>query len=109
MKWFRNLFKKKKKSYPQNDKFKLCIVDENATYMHEILGITEERAEYLTRICLEAYDRHRTMHDCVAYTLDQCKHVNEVVFVNVVIYRIIDRFSVKDKIDNIIKNMFNND
>ena len=26
MKWFRNLFKKKKKSYPQQDKFKLCII-----------------------------------------------------------------------------------
>ncbi len=109
MKWFRNLFKKKKKSYPQQDKFYLCIVDENSNLLHNNLGITEERAESLTRLCLEAYKTNELLYKCLDDVVKGCVHTNEVVFATMILQKIIDRYNTKDRIDNLIKNMFNND
>ena len=109
MKWFRNLFKKKKKSYPQDDKFYLCIVDENAQLLHDNLGITTERAEKLTRLCIDAYQNNELLYKCLDDVVKGCVHTNEIVFSTMVLHKIIDRYNKKNRLDNLIKNMFNND
>jgi hypothetical protein len=109
MKWFRNLFKKKKESYPQVDKFKLCIIDENAKLLHDNLGITEERAEALTNLCIDAYKQNELLYQCLDHVVKGCLHTNEIVFSSMILYKLIDRYNAKDKLDNLLKNMFNND
>ena len=48
--------KKKQKTYSQDNKFKLCIVDETAQHMHTMLGVTDERAKELAVVAVNAYD-----------------------------------------------------
>ena len=77
MKWFRKLFKKK--SYPQDNQFKLCIIDEKSDLLHEILGMTEDRCQEISKIVLNAYDDNDLMHESIDDILAGCKHINEVV------------------------------
>jgi hypothetical protein len=79
MKWFRKLFKKKKKSYPQDNEFKLCIIDEKSDLLHDILGMTEVRCQEISKVVIEAYDRNDLMHESLDEILANCKHINEVV------------------------------
>ena len=109
MNWFRNLFKKKKKSYPQDGKFYLCIVDENAQKLHENLGITEERAEELTKLCIDSYKNNEFLYKSLDDLVKGCVHTNEIVFATLIMHKVIDRFNAKNKLDDLIKNLFNND
>lgn len=108
MKWFRNLFKRKKKSYPQDNKFHLCIIDEKAEMLHDNLGVTEKRAEELTRICLDAYQKNELLYKCLDDVVKGCVHVNEIVFTTMVLHKIIERYNSKNRLDDLIKNMFRN-
>ena len=47
----------KKKNYPKDSQFKLCIVDETKEHLHEILGITEARADELARYAVDVLRR----------------------------------------------------
>jgi hypothetical protein len=71
--------KKKKKTYSQDSKFKLCIVDETADHMHTILGVTDERACELVHLAVNAYKNHKELVPATQEILDGCTHVNEVV------------------------------
>ena len=108
MKWFRNLFKKKKKSYPQDNKFYLCIIDENGDKLHQNLGITEERAQELTKLCIDSYQNNELLYKCLDNLVKGCVHTNEIVFATMVMHKIIDRFNAKNRLDDLIKNMFDN-
>lgn len=80
MNWFRKLFKKKK-TYSTDNKFKLCIVNDNTELLHETLGVTEERSKELLDIALKAYDSHATLTGSYEEMLESCKHINEVVMI----------------------------
>jgi hypothetical protein len=109
MKWFRKLFKKKKKSYPQDSKFKLCIIDEEGEQLHQNLGITEDRAKELTKLCIDSYQNNELLYKCLDDLVKGCVHTNEIVFATMVLHKVIDRLNAKNRLDDLIKNMFNND
>ena len=108
MKWFRKLFKKKKKSYPQDNEFYLCIIDEHGDKLHKNLGITEERASALTRLCIDSYQNNQLLYKCLDDVVKGCVHVNEIVFATMVLHKVIDRLNNINRLDDLIKNMFDN-
>ncbi len=109
MKWFRKLFKKKKKSYPQDGKFKLCIIDEKSDLIHEVLGITEERCRELTELCIKAYDASDIKTESYAMVVDQCVHVNEVVMAVQIFEKVSHAHAKKNSLRSLMDNLFNND
>jgi hypothetical protein len=106
MKWFRKLFKKKKKSYPQDNKFKLCIIDEKSDLIHEVLGITEERCRQLTELCIKAYDTSDIKTESYAMVVDQCVHVNEVVMAVQIFEKISHAHAKKRSLRSLMDNLF---
>lgn len=102
MKWFRNLFEKKKKSYPQQDKFKLCIITDNAEHLHETLGIIESRCEEIATVVLNAYEKHSSMHQSLDEILAECKHINEVVLALSVFHRYGELHKRKSEINKLL-------
>jgi hypothetical protein len=109
MKWFRKLFKKKKKSYPQDNKFKLCIIDEKSDLIHEVLGITEERCRELTELCIKAYDASDIKTESYAMVVEQCVHVNEVVMAVQIFEKVSYAQAKKNSLRSLMDNLFNND
>lgn len=71
--------KKKKQTYSQENKFKLCIVDETATHMHTTLGVTDEKAVELAKLAIDAYENNDEVVHATQQILDGCNHINEVV------------------------------
>lgn len=102
MNWLGKMFKKKKKSYPQDNKFKLCIIEENSEFLHETLGIIESRCQELSVIVLNAYDKNESMHDSVQEILDQCKHINEVVLALSVFHKYSEMHNKKRMLDKML-------
>ena len=80
MNWIKNLFKKEK-AYKTDYKFKLCIVNDNTTLLHEALGVNDQRSKELMEVALKAYDGHITLTDSYAEMLESCKHINEVIMI----------------------------
>jgi hypothetical protein len=107
MKWFRKLFKKK--SYPQDNKFKLCIIDEKSDLIHEVLGITEERCRELTQLCIKAYDASDIKTESYVMIVDQCVHVNEVVMAIQIFEKVSYAQAKKNSLRSLMDNLFNND
>jgi hypothetical protein len=107
MKWFRKLFKKK--SYPQDNKFKLCIIDEKSDLIHEVLGITEERCRELTQLCIKAYDTSDIKTESYAMIVDQCVHVNEVVMAVQIFEKVSYAQAKKNSLRSLMDNLFGND
>lgn len=108
MKWLGKLFKKKKKTYGEQENLRLCIIDENAKLLHDNLGVTEERAEKLTKLCIDSYQNNDLLYKCLDDVVKGCVHINEVVFATMVLHKIIERYNNKDRLDNLLKNMFGN-
>jgi hypothetical protein len=106
MKWLGKLFKRKKKSYNTDKQYKLLIIDDSKELMHEILGISEERAEELINICIKAYDDHDQLHACLEDVISKCKHTNEVVMATMIMQRVIDRKNQLHGLMGALKNMF---
>jgi hypothetical protein len=107
MKWFRKLFKKK--SYPQDNKFKLCIIDEKSDLIHEVLGITEERCQELTKLCIKAYDICDIKTESYAMIVDQCVHVNEVVMAVQIFEKVSYAQAKKNSLRSLMDNLFDNE
>jgi hypothetical protein len=105
MNLFKNVFKKRKKTYGQGD-YKLLIIDDNANQLHVALGITEERADKLLDICIHSYHKNGKLHDCLLEVVDECKHTNEIVFSTMVMTRVIEKYTSKDRLVDLLKNMF---
>jgi len=106
MKWFRKLFKKKKKSYPQDDKFKLCIIDEISDLIHEVLGITEERCQELTQLCIKAYDSSNIKTESYAMVIEQCVHINEVLMAIQIFEKVSYAQAKKKSLKSLMDNLF---
>jgi hypothetical protein len=107
MKWFRKLFKKK--IYPQDNKFKLCIIDEKSDLIHEVLGITEERCRELTNLCIEAYDASDMKTVSLGYIVERCKHINEVVMAVQIFEKVCHTQTKKRSLRSLMDNLFDNE
>ena len=106
MNWLGKLFKKKKKGYNTDGKYKLLIINEDADHLHENLGISEARAEEITTLCLHAYRNNEVLHACLEEVVNHCKHTNEVVFATLIAHRVIENLHTKDKVNSLLKNLF---
>lgn len=108
MNWLGKMFKKKKKSYNMDSNYKLLIIDESQENLHQILGITEERCEILTEVCINAYKENDQLHACLEEIVSHCKHTNELIFATLIAQRVIDRMQSKNKALDLLKDMFGN-
>jgi hypothetical protein len=105
MKWL-GMFKRKKKSYAKQDKFKLCIIDESSDSTHVVLGITEDRMNELRRICDRAYEKHTKLTSAMDDILSQCNHINEVVISLQVYNKLRELNSLEDTLRKITRYGF---
>lgn len=106
MNWLGKMFKKKKKGYNTDGQYKLLIIDEKEELLHAILGISDERAEVLTELCLKAYDDNSNTHSALEQIVNECKHTNEVVMATLIFQKIIDKYNNHERVHNLLKNMF---
>ena len=78
----------KKKTYPKDNKFNVLIIGEDKTDFQEMLGITEERGQELIKMCVKSYKEQDLFSDSCKEVVDQCNHINEVVYVMASLCRI---------------------
>jgi hypothetical protein len=109
MNWLEKVFKKKKKSYNTDCNYKLLIIDDKAEHFHEILGVTEKRADELAKICLDAYKSHDYLHATLEEVVSKCKHTNEVVFATLITQKVIASEQSKDRLHHMLKGLFSRD
>lgn len=69
------------RTYSQNNKFELLVIDDKAKGVYQKLGITEERSDELVKIMKKAYDNNEKKIPAMQEMLLQCKHINEVVVI----------------------------
>lgn len=105
MNWLGRIFKKKKSSYPNDQVHRLLIIDEKAELVHHNLGITEERADELLKMCLAAYREHKLLYTALEFIVSNCKHTNEVVFSTMIFQKIIERENSKEQMLNHLKSI----
>jgi hypothetical protein len=105
MNWFGKVFKKKKKSYPQNEQ-RLLIIDDNAEHVHEILGISEKRAQEIVDMCLKSYDNNTELTASLEEVVNQSKHTNETVFITMVMLKVIEKKNSMNGLMGALKSMF---
>ena len=95
-----NLFKKmtKKAVKPvttegEPSKFKLeFFANENETeYLHDMLGITEERASEMTKNALIALKAKQHTHLVIDRLVRDCHHENEIVFYVMIHNKIVEK------------------
>jgi hypothetical protein len=90
MKWIKGIFGTKRLKYKPCEP-KLLIIQDEADLMHDILGITDKRANELFMAADKAYNDHDKLHLCLKELVAICVHTNEVVFVTMVLQKIIDQ------------------
>jgi hypothetical protein len=108
MKWLGKLFKKKQKVYNVPGKYKLLIIDDEADLLHENLGIISPRAEELLKACMDSFENNKRVHTALAEIVDKCCHTNEIVFATIMMAKIIDRNEQKNRLHDMLKDMFGN-
>lgn len=69
------------RTYSQNNKFELLVIDDEAKGIYQKLGITEERSDELVNIMRKAYDNNNKKIPAMQEMLLQCNHINEVVVI----------------------------
>lgn len=106
MNWLGKLFKKKKKGYNTDCNYKLLIIDDTQEHLHDIIGITEARAEELTEMCIKAYRGHKYFHETLEEVVSNCKHVNEVVFSTLVTQKVVVSEQSKERLHHMLKDLF---
>ena len=90
-------------------KFKLLIIDESAELVNDILGINRERAEELLDHCIEIFHKNDQLHACLADVVDQCNHINEVVFGTMIMNKIIDKHTSQGRLGGLLQNLLNHE
>jgi len=104
--WLGKIFKKKKKSYNSDSKYKLLIIDDEAELIHKNLGITDARAEVLLTVCLDSFDNSQRVHTAMEKVVSMCTHTNEIVFATLMMAKVIEKNESHERIHNLLKNMF---
>lgn len=99
----------RKKTYSKDSSFKICIIDENAELLVDTLGITRERAKELTRTAVDALKNHKKKTDSFQQMLDECVHINEVIFSIDIFNAIIDDQKNKSIEHMILGKLFGNE
>lgn len=105
MKWLGKRLQKKK-TYSQDGEFKLCIINEDTDLMHETLGLTDQKAEELAKICLKAYENNNKATDMIDEILSHCKHINEVTMAFFMFHRITELKKRESSLGGIFKELF---
>ena len=110
MNWLGKAFRKKEiKTYPQEGEFKLCIINEDTDILHEILGLTNERAEELAKICTAAWNDENKVTDMIQKILVHCKHMNEVTMIFFMFHKIVELKKIeasKAGMEGMLKDLF---
>jgi len=107
MSWLGKLMGKKK-TYPTDSQFKLCIVDENSTMLYQVLGITEKRCKELLKICEEGFDTQSKKTDSLQYIYKHCTHINEVVMATEMFNKMIELKEKQHIAGNLLSKLFGN-
>lgn len=92
-------------NYPKDYQFKLRIIDENAECLYSALGISEERAQELQKVCQEAFKAHDLKTHVYQMAFDECVHINEITFCFEVIQHIHELHSNKAQMQELIKRL----
>lgn len=90
MEWIKGIFKTKRLNYKPCE-HKLLIIDDKADLMHEILGISDSRAQELLMAADKAYNDHDKLHLCLEELVAICVHTNEIVLSTMILQKIIDQ------------------
>jgi len=69
------------RTYSQDNKFELLLIDEEGKGVYQKLGITKERSDELIAIMIKACDNNDKKIPAMQEMLIQCKHINEVVVI----------------------------
>jgi len=69
------------KTYSQDNKFELLVINDEVDGIYQKLGVTEERSEELIKIMINAYDANDKKIPAMQEMLAECKHINEVVVI----------------------------
>ena len=104
--WLGKLFRKKKKGYNNDGKYKLLIIDDDSELLHKNLGINDTRAEILLTACLESFENSQRVHVAMEKVVDICTHTNEIVFATLMMAKVIEKNESHSRIHNMLKNMF---
>jgi hypothetical protein len=82
MNWFKKTTKKPLNTGGQPSKFKLEFFTEGNKneYLHDVLGITEERAQEMTENVINAMKADKRKHEVLDKLVRDSHHENEIVF-----------------------------
>ena len=69
------------KTYSQDNKFELLLIDDTVSGVYQKLGITEERSDELVNVMKKAYNNNEQKIPAMQEMLRECKHINEVVVI----------------------------
>lgn len=83
------------KTYSQDNKFELLVINDEADGIYQKLGVTKKRSDELVKIMINAYDAHDKKIPAMQQMLAECTHINEVV----VILQFFDSY-IKQQNDN---------
>ena len=110
MKWLKRLFGKKEKKliFNEKGKYKLLIIDEDAELMHQNLGINDVRAEELLKLCLDSFEKNKCLHTAMKDVVDNCIHTNEIVFTSFMMSKILNTNEQRNRLHDMLKDMFGN-
>jgi hypothetical protein len=106
MNWLGKIFKRKQKTYNPDGTYKLLIINDEDEYLHNILGITQERSEELTLLCLKSFATTNHLHSYLEEIVSNCKHTNEIVYATLIAQRVMENHEAKERTMNVLKNMF---
>jgi hypothetical protein len=81
----------RKKNYSTKKEFKVLIIDENASEITDVLGISSQRKNELVDICKIADNKHRKLSNIIEDVYKNCKHENEIAYATLLIGRLHDR------------------
>jgi hypothetical protein len=107
MKSLNKIFRKRKGNLTACEN-KFQIIREEAEFIHEILGISDKRANELLAISYKTYDDHDKLHSCLERLVSHCKHTNEIVFATLVFQKIVHRKQAVNEIMNELKYRIEN-
>ena len=109
MKWLGKLFKEKEKTYTVNTMFMPRIIDDKSELIHEIFGITDERAEKLTMTIVESLKKHDELHLVMIDVISECKHANEIALAILLFERIMSTQKQENAVNEVMSRLFGND
>jgi hypothetical protein len=91
----------------EDTKFELKLV-KNANFMHEILGITDDRCGELMELADKAHNSNELFTNAYKEIIESCKNINEVVLI-INIFNQIHKIKENDDLMGFLTNIIGND